>query len=370
MFSTFRDLSSPLGVAALRAQDPHFCPPPADAQLTGRQWIDRYLEPLSQSDLLADHLVCGATVVGVSRPHFTKTRTCGDHQRDRDGFCLLVEHGDGRQTWQTADIVIDATGVYGRPNGCGPGGLPARGETALQSRIEYGIPDVLGAERCDYASRGILVLGSGLAAAATIVNLATLIDAAPQTQVTWITRQTPAAPTSGPICLAHHETLLARKRLAEAANRLAGANKPNLLHRPGAVVDTIDFDDTQDEFLVTCLSNPLPARFDRIVANVGYRGDHSLHAELHVRLCERTERPWGICQSGTATPGSAADREPDGLITTEPHFYLLGAKSHGRSSSFLMSSGFRQIRDLFTVIGGRAGLDLYASAERLACGDE
>ena len=43
----------------------------------------------------------------------------------------------------------------------------------------------------------------------------------------------------------------------------------------------------------------------------------------------------------------------------EPGFFLLGAKSYGRNSSFLLRVGFEQVRDAFTLIAGKAGLDLY-----------
>lgn len=53
---------------------------------------------------------------------------------------------------------------------------------------------------------------------------------------------------------------------------------------------------------------------------------------------------------------------PQSLINPEPDFYILGAKSYGRNSSFLVAVGLEQIRDLFTIIGDREGLDLYKSA--------
>ena len=49
------------------------------------------------------------------------------------------------------------------------------------------------------------------------------------------------------------------------------------------------------------------------------------------------------------------------LLNPEPDFYVLGAKSYGRRGDFLLSHGHEQIVALFTVIGDREGLDLYAS---------
>jgi hypothetical protein len=50
---------------------------------------------------------------------------------------------------------------------------------------------------------------------------------------------------------------------------------------------------------------------------------------------------------------------PDSLKTPEPNFYIIGAKSFGRNSNFLVRTGFQQVRDVFTLITGKADLDLY-----------
>ncbi|MEM9657840.1 MAG: hypothetical protein AAF961_05710 [Planctomycetota bacterium] len=52
---------------------------------------------------------------------------------------------------------------------------------------------------------------------------------------------------------------------------------------------------------------------------------------------------------------------PQTLATTKPGYFILGAKSYGRRSDFLLSTGFLQIRDLFQTIGQRDDLDLYAT---------
>jgi hypothetical protein len=47
------------------------------------------------------------------------------------------------------------------------------------------------------------------------------------------------------------------------------------------------------------------------------------------------------------------------LVLHEPDYYVLGAKSRGRDSRFLIAEGIEQVRTLFTIIGDRAELDLY-----------
>ncbi len=337
--------------------------------LTGRQWAEHYLLPLSRTDLLSDHLVCGVTALGVARQHWLKTAT-GDHgQRSADGFRILLDHRDGSQSVEAADIVIDATGVLGQPNWCGAGGLPARGESRLRSRIEYSIPDVLGTERALYEARRVLVVGSGLSAAATVVALAKLMQRVPQTDVTWVTQASPSDASTGPIALAPYNELPAQRRLAEAGNQLAQSSNPRLIHRAGVLVEAIEYDAADQQFLVTFDSDAQPVCFDRIIANVGHRPDRSLYQELQVRECPRTGGPWGVSQrlgrNRAATAPATSEHAATRLITTEPNFYILGAKSYGRDASYLMTDGFAQIRDLYALIGGRATLDLYATATEL-----
>jgi len=82
---------------------------------------------------------------------------------------------------------------------------------------------------------------------------------------------------------------------------------------------------------------------DEIIANVGFRPDSRIDQELQFQEGYTTEGP----------------------IKPEPNFYILGAKSYGRRSDFLLPTGYQQIRDVFKLIGDRATLDLYASAVNL-----
>ncbi len=367
MFSPFADLHTTLGIAALRAQDPSYMAPPVDTQLTGRQWVEQYLRPLANSDLLADHIVCGATVQGIGRRHFLKSECTPPSSRDDDGFRILLEQRDGSQAMETADIVIDTTGVYNQPNWCGAGGIPARGEQLLKSRIVYTIPDLLGSERAEYEARHVLVIGSGLSAATTLVALVKMMDQVPQTRVTWVTRRNASGPQTGPIRLTSFADLPQHRQLAETANRCVQKGRSSLIHLPGVSIEAFEFDAEEGKFLVWFDAEDSPRVFDRVIANVGYRGNAALYEELHVRASERTDGPLNIGDPldknhENAPPPTAAERA-NALITTEPHFYVLGAKSHGRDSSFRMSRGYEQIRDLFSIIGDRAELDLYATAQ-------
>ena len=115
-------------------------------------------------------------------------------------------------------------------------------------------------------------------------------------------------------------------------------------------MDSIDFDDQVDQFLVQFDAHASPERFDRVIANVGYRPDRSLYEELRVGESPLTGGPLPHRASpADATPADTTHGtrlHSERFLTTEPNFYILGAKSFGRDSRFVMADGLRQIREL------------------------
>jgi thioredoxin reductase len=357
MFTPFGMNRSPLGLAALAAHDAGYVPPPDDEMLTGRAWAERYLIPLSQTDLLADHVRLGCEVLAVGKDEILKTDLPvvdaagvgssylqADEERGDYDFRLLIRDAAGREEIRKADAVLDATGVYGNPNWLGQGGIPAAGETVLREQIEYGLPDVLGVGRAKYAGRHTLVFGSGLSAASTVVSLAQLAATTQKTHVTWLTRRERLA-SRGPVPILPDDLFPARERMLRAANELALTNGPFVTWRPATFIDGVRRE-VSGEFVVT-LSGKTEGqeRFDQIVANVGYRPDKTIYSELQI---------------GAGEMGGALSE-----VASEPNFYILGAKSRGRRSDFLFRDGLEQIRRVFAIIGDRADLDLYAGAKRL-----
>jgi hypothetical protein len=59
-----------------------------------------------------------------------------------------------------------------------------------------------------------------------------------------------------------------------------------------------------------------------------------------------------------STSGSGGDclaqtsHGPETLTNPEPGFFILGAKSYGRNSQFLMSIGWHQVDDVFASLLG------------------
>jgi hypothetical protein len=100
---------------------------------------------------------------------------------------------------------------------------------------------------------------------------------------------------------------------------------------------------------------------DRIIANVGYRPDASIYRELQVHECYATQGPMNLAASllaqNTADCLAIQSGGADLLRNPEPDFYILGAKSFGTNSSFLLRLGHEQIAQVFTLITGDPALE-------------
>jgi thioredoxin reductase len=365
MFTPFGMNRSTLGLAALKAQDDRWQPPADDAQLTGRQYAESYLLPLAHSDLLVDGLHEHTRVVSVGRVGLLKSDLHDDLARGDGDFRLLLEStkpGEhARQHFATADVVIDASGTYGCANWLGPDGLPAIGEEHARSHIEYGLPDVLGADRQHYHGRSTLLVGDGDSAAASVVALAELAGQSPDTWVTWVTRRECNEKLPQPVEPPLDNQCPERQRIAALANRLAADDANHVTYYSGTSVESVTWQPQLDRFSVRLLGKHAGEfEFDRVIANVGYRPDSSIHRELHVALAPDSEAPLGMART-VSELGSGAPLDPRALLTPEPDFYILGAKSFGRDSRFTIAHGLDQIRALFTILGDRADLDLYAT---------
>lgn len=368
LFTSWQQNVSPLGLRALQAQDENWRPPQAGERLTGRELVERYFLPLAQSDLLADSIQENTEVVAVGREGVLKADFLLDDRRIDVPFRILLRDAAGAERTETADVVIDCSGTYGSPNWLGNGGLPAVGETACEDRIEYGMPDVLGDDRERYANRRTLVVGGGYSAATTVTALARLSVDAPLTQVVWVTRRERHDDSVGPILQYPNDPLADREALAQQANLLTLEQAGPIEHRPATFVDGISFDSSTAKFQVE-LSGRCPGfeTFDRIVANVGYRPDARLYAELQMPVSFADDGPLKLAAARLKqSPEEVRDGRPCGpetLLNPEPDFYVLGAKSFGRASNFFLSTGREQIRELFTIIGDREGLNLYSQQD-------
>ena len=361
LFSPFGMNVTPLGRAALLADDPKFAFPGDGDCITGREHLAAYLDPLANSTALADCIRCESQVLHVGRRGLLKDDAPGDAARGKQPFRLLMRDAKGRERIEEADVVLDCTGTYGCHRWLGDGGIPALGELPAEPHISYTLDDLLGERRGHYAGKNILVVGAGYSAATSVCSLARLAEDNSATWVIWLARCT----STQPLKRIANDPLKERDRLAVRANTLATRPEGNVEFHNQSVVETIEFHGPDRGFRVRvrCAGKSRTWDVDRIIANVGYSPDASLYRELQVHECYASLGPMNLAAAllkhagtdclGVPAQGASTLRNP------EPNFYILGAKSYGRNSTFLMRTGFEQVREVFTLITGKPDLDLY-----------
>ncbi|MDQ6671726.1 MAG: flavoprotein, partial [Chloroflexota bacterium] len=109
--------------------------------------------------------------------------------RQEAPIVLRIQCVGGGEEQVMAKAVIDASGTWSTPNPLGANGLPALGEALGAVHIFYGIPDVLGNDRARYSGKRVVVVGSGHFAFNALLELATLADLVPSTEITWAVRR-------------------------------------------------------------------------------------------------------------------------------------------------------------------------------------
>ena len=361
MFTPFSMNTTSLGVAAIQAQGESVLPS-ADELLTGNEFVDRYLIPLANTDLVSDHIHQQHDVISVGRTGLLKNEIVPRDIRAEKAFRILVRDSKGIESIHHADIVIDSAGNYSSGAWLGDGGIPAIGEASLMDVIERYIPTVIGADKPKYANKHTLLVGNGYSAATTIVSFGELIRTEPETRLTCVVRK----PCGGkPIAEIENDRLPERQSIACRANELVSSSQQIHLRESTCVNALRKTGDGQLEVRLSDDDQPLTV--DNIIANVGYRPDNRLNRELQVHRCYASEGPMklaaSLLQDGASDCLDQKGHGPDTLITTEPDFYVLGGKSYGRNSNFLLGIGHDQIRDVFTLIGERNDLDLYRTMQ-------
>ena len=342
LFSPWQYVVDPVSATMLEATG--WQQPPGEELPTGHDLVDRYLLPLAALPQIASALHFNTKVLAVTRRGFDKLKSNG---RDEAPFAVLVRRPDGADIEILAKAVVDASGTYTSPNPVGAAGRAAIGERDVSDRIFYGIPDVLGADRARYAGRRVLVVGSGHSAFNALLELARLAQEEPGMTVHWAMRRTNDGQLYGG---GEDDALPARGALGSRLAALVAAGEIQLtrgfrvtaLRREGTGVAVVAEDGRS--LLV-----------DEVVAATGFRPDLSLTSELRLALDPIVEAPAALASlidpnlhsCGTVPPHGFAE-----LSHPEPDFYTVGMKSYGRAPTFLLLTGYEQVRSVVAAITG------------------
>lgn len=359
LFSPFHMNASPVGRRLLAEAGQTV--PSSDSYLTGQQYIDSYVAPLTQLPELRDQIHEQTVVLGVGRARQLKGERIGQPTRRDTPFRILIGTANGEMA-VTSQFVLDCTGTFPNHNWLGNGGIPCPGEREVEQAIEYGLPDFDGPLKPLYAGKRILVVGAGYSAATNVASLARLAATNPQTRVIWCTRTVGDAPIR-PI---PDDSLPQRAALTDTVNSLATQAGTFVEWLAGHVVESIHSQPSGSSLQVRCVpthsadpstTQAATLEVDRIIANVGFRPDVSVFQELQVHLCYASEGPMKL--AATLLGESSADclqqavPGPETLINPESDFFVLGAKSYGRNSRFLIRIGLEQVAQVSQLITQR-----------------
>jgi hypothetical protein len=151
------------------------------------------------------------------------------------------------------------------------------------------------------------------------------------------------------------DALPGRDELAAMANDLAAAERDGIRYIGACEVAALAADG--DGLRVTLLhgdGHQEVVTVDNVVANVGYRPDSSLHRELQVHQCYASEGPMKLAATLVGASGDCLAQptlSADVLANPEPGFFVLGSKSYGRNSQFLLRVGLEQIDGMLGLLG-------------------
>eukprot|EP00935_MAST-01C_sp_MAST-1C-sp1_P002783 g2783.t1 len=351
--------------------------PEASAFPTGSQLVAEYLEGLAEwiSQHERGEIRTATKVVSIGRCGGCLKSNMGADNRRANKFNLLVTSGDDEdEEYMVADAVVDASGSYGNGNFSGSGGIPALGErkAAKSGRIIRLVPDPLGADKERFAqAKNIAVLGSGYSAITCLNALATLSETlkaegkgAPS--ITWLTRR-----TGQPYEIIEGDPLPQRSLLAEKGNAWASASasadsaSAPVVRRIGGVQVQAFATSAEDKLELTMQvgkegteeKEEAKMEVDFLVSNCGFRPDSSMYQELQIHQCYASEGPMKLAAAllsadGAGSADCLAQVAPgaDTLRNPEPGFFILGMKSYGRGSKFIMKIGQEQVAHTLTLL--------------------
>jgi thioredoxin reductase len=320
--------------------------PEPDLYPTGAELLERYLQPLATKTILATHIHTSSRVTDISRAGFDKLKTKG---REAAPFEIRYQNGHGPKMVR-ADAVIDASGTWHSPNPAGANGLQAVGEKQAADKIAYGMPDVLGKDRAQYAGRTVAVLGAGHSAIGTLTDLARLATQAPGTRPIWLLRGNDPAKAFGG---GANDKLAARGELGATFAALVAAGQIQVESQFRVSHLTSDGSRLIVGTGAGCCGRQIVV--DQLIVAAGFRPDLDFVRELRIALDPAIECPVALAPLIDPNEHSCGTVRPHGareLAQNEPGFYFAGMKSYGRAPTFLMITGYEQVRSIAADIAG------------------
>jgi thioredoxin reductase len=344
LFSPWRHLVDPAARQLLEARG--WQHPAPETAPTGEELVDAYVAPLAEVPEIAARLRLGAEVVAVSREGMDRTRSRG---RASTPFVLRTRTAGGGIDEIAARAVIDASGTYRSPNPLSSNGLEMIGLAEISDRVAPALPDVLGADRSRFVGRHTSVVGAGHSAANTLLALVALAREESGTRVSWLIRGDSAVRVTA----SDGDELADRARLGGRVDRAVADGLIEMVdgfeiiraHRAGDQVALVGHRRGE---VVTHTT-------DVVVNATGFRPDLDILREIRLDLDDIVEAPRALAPLIDPNVHTCGTVEPHGyreLAHPENGFFIVGMKSYGRAPTFLLATGYEQVRSVAAWLDG------------------
>ena len=342
---TSGELCSSLGLAALDAQESP-CNLDDTRDVSSQEYLEHYLLPLARTDLLRDSIGVQSKVCSISR-------TCSDASLDQDlttkselEFRVLISSRKRGEYVQIADIILDCSGLATQQGLASGGGLAVGEQDLLPNENGYW-PEF--GETCQNSlspTDHVMIWGDNQAACSAVLQLAAMIEKEQIEKVTWIR----------PKRLSNSKLKFRGVPEAEreACEQLAAELQPKLVQLDAWGIESLKLVDTSW----------------KVVCQTTDEETLDLHCTAFINFSDQ-QRDWSFWpgtppkpvdyeDSSESAPENVPKNALRSVFTTEPHYYLLGEKSQRNLS---LHQAREQIKNLFSIIGGRRELDLYSSIQ-------
>ncbi|MFD2207858.1 NAD(P)-binding domain-containing protein [Kiloniella antarctica] len=314
---------------------------------TGQEIVDEYLVPAAEITALKNHILYDANVVAVSKLGLSKSSTL---DRNSVPFTVHYKTSDREHNVIEAMAVIDASGTWYNPNPIGADGLMVPGEQEFSDRISYGIPETLTRNKALYEGKKTLVLGSGHSAINVVLDVLQLKKENADTKLIWGLRRNKIEKLLGG---GINDKLPARSALGTAAKEAIDDGALELyapmnvrkISKIGCRMNVeMDIDDKIQTIEV-----------DRIIVATGFHPNLEMLREIRLDLDVVVEAPNVLAPMIDPNFHSCGTVRPHGideLSHTDKNFFIVGMKAYGRAPTFLMKTGYEQVRSIADELAG------------------
>lgn len=314
--------------------------PDPQAIPTGAALRHDYLMPLSEQ--FKGRLYTNEEVIAITKLDADKMKSAN---REAKPFLIFTKNNQATKTYK-ASAIIDATGTWGHANPAASHGVFLPSERKLSEKITYQIPNVV-VQSMRYANKKVAVIGSGHSAINSLLQLVKLKENYPQTEITWILRKNQVEEALGG---GVDDELAARGELGLKIKEIL-SNGSIQVKTPFYVQTILE----KEEGVVLKGTEQKIGPFDELIVNTGNRPDFSFHEELRYTTDPVTEAVSALADlidPNHHSCGSVPAHGEKELRQPEPNFYIVGSKSYGRAPTFLMATGYEQVRSIAASIAG------------------